>query len=240
MEFGSGRSRDWCLMRKLAGLGAAFLFVFAVVLPVVDRALLPEPEPGPEYYPPEGFVFKSELEGFTQRIVKREAGLLWVELTFDPHAEGPPAHVHTSFPERFHVAEGSISLLIDGEVVVVEVGEEGFVPSHTIHKPYNPNNVPAVVAGPLTRDYALPDEFGVFLTQAYGFFDESPKNSRPPRALFQMSRFSPRYDSWLGGPPIGLQRALFWVLGPVARILGYRSYYPRFAPKEHLGDGEEK
>ncbi len=227
-------------MRKLAGFGATLLLIFAVVLPLLDRVVFPELEPGPEYYPAEGLVFRSELEGFTQRIVKREAGLLWVELTLDPHAEGPPAHVHTRFRERFHVTEGSISLLISGEVVVVETGEEELVPPGTIHKPYNPNDVPAVVGGPLTRDYALPDEFGVFLTQAYGYFDESPGNSQPPQALFQMSRFSPRYDSWLGGPPIGLQRALFWVLGPVARVLGYRSYYPRFAPRQHLGDGEEK
>ena len=59
--------------------------------------------------------------------------------------------------------------------------------------------------GPLTPDYALPRDFGVFLTQAYGFFDESPANGRLPRSLLQMSRFSPRYDSWIGGPPVFLQ-----------------------------------
>ena len=76
--------------------------------------------------------------------------------------------------------------------------------------------------------YALPRDFGVFLTQAYGFFDESPANGRPPRALLQMSRFSPVYDSWLAGPPLLAQRLLFGAIGPTARLLGYRSYYPRF------------
>ena len=28
-----------------------------------------------------------------------------------------------------------------------------------------------------------------------------------------------------------LQRVLFWVIRPVARLLGYRSYYGRFAPQ---------
>ena len=69
---------------------------------MLDSVVFPEEEPGAVYYPMEGHTFRSELEGFTQRIVKRDEGLLWVELTLDPHAEGPPAHVHTSFAERFH------------------------------------------------------------------------------------------------------------------------------------------
>ena len=85
--------------------------------------------------------------------------------------------------------------------------------------------------GPLTPDYALPRDFGVFLTQAYGFFDESPANGRLPRSLLQMSRFSPRYDSWIGGPPVFLQRGLYWMISPIARGLGYRSYYERYSPQ---------
>ena len=75
----------------------------------------------------------------------------------------------------------------------------------------------------------MPAEFGLFLQQAYAFFDEAPANSRPPRAIFQMSLFSPRYDSWLAGPPILLQRAFFALLAPTARVLGYRSFYEKYS-----------
>ena len=218
-------------MKKFVRLLGALLVVFVGVGPVLDSVVFPEEEPGAVYYPMEGHTFRSELEGFTQRIVKRDEGLLWVELTLDPHAEGPPAHVHTSFAERFHVSEGAISLLLDEEVVLIRTGEESLVLPGTVHKPFNPNDVKAVVSGPLTREYAMPDKFGVFLVQAYGYFDESPSNNQPPRALLQMSLFSRTYDSWLGGPPVILQRVLFWVIRPVARLLGYRSYYERFAPQ---------
>ena len=224
-------------MKKLFVFLTVLLVLFVGVGPVLDRVVFPEAEPSAEYYPAEGQTFRSETEGFTQRIIKRDAGLMWVELTLDPHAEGPPPHVHTGFAELFRVAEGSISLFIDGEVVKLEAGEERLVPPNTIHRPFNPNDVKAVVAGPLRPQYAMPEKFGVFLTQAYGYFDESPRNSQPPGALFQMSRFSPRYDSWLGGPPVSLQRALFWILGPIARAVGYRSYYPRFAPPKPHEDG---
>lgn len=221
-------------MKKLGAFSCILLVAFAGIGPLLDHAVFPEKEPGEEYYPPEGYTFRSELEGFTQRVVKREKGLMWVELTLDPHAEGPPPHVHTSFAERFRVSEGAISLLLGEEVVRVGLGEETLVPPGTVHKPFNPNDVKAVVSAPLSQEYAMPEKFGVFLLQAYGYFDESPSNNQPPRTLLQMSRFSPTYDSWLGGPPVNLQRALFWVLGPVARALGYRSYYERFAPGNRL------
>jgi hypothetical protein len=35
-------------------------------------------------------------------------------------------------------------------------------------------------------------------------------------------------DCYLAGPPVGLQRALFTALGPVARLRGYRARYDRF------------
>ena len=51
---------------------------FAVLL-ALARVRLPEV----------GQVFHSESEGFTQRIVRRESGLIWSELTLDPQAPGP-------------------------------------------------------------------------------------------------------------------------------------------------------
>ncbi len=224
-------------MKKFVRLLGALLVVFVGVGPVLDSVVFPEEEPSADYYPMEGHTFRSELEGFTQRVVKRDQGLMWVELTLDPHAEGPPPHVHTSFAEKFYVSEGTISLLVVEDVVLVRAGEETLVPPGTVHKPFNPNDVKSLVSGPLNREYAITDKYRVFLVHAYSYFDESPNNNQPPRALLQMSRFSPTYDSWLGGPPVSLQRVLFWVLGPIARTVGYRSYYPRFAPREPHEDG---
>ena len=88
-----------------------------------------------------------------------------------------------------------------------------------------------VVSGPLEPEYALPEQFAVFLTQAYGFFDESPSNNRPPKALLQMSRFSPKYDVWLASPPVPAQKALFFIIRPAARLFGYRTHYEKYMPR---------
>jgi hypothetical protein len=129
------------------------------------------------------------------------------------------------------VERGTVSVLLGDEVVQLHAGDEYLVAPGVSHRPFNQTDQEAVVSGPLTPEYALPERFGVFLSQAYGFFDAAPENSSPPRALLKMSRFSPAYDSWLGGPPVALQRAAFWVVGPIARLLGYRTYYSEYAPE---------
>ena len=217
-------------MRYLSWGSGIVVALLVGVGPLFDRVVFPESEPGPESIPEVGHVFHSDSEGFTQRILQREQGLIWSELTMDPHAPGPPAHVHTTFPERFRVERGTVSVLLGDEVVQLHAGEEYLVEPGVPHRPFNETDQEAVVMGPLTPEYALPERFGVFLSQAYGFFDAAPENGRPPRALLQMSRWSPAYDSWLAGPPVAVQRAAFWVVGPVARLLGFRSYYPEYAP----------
>ena len=101
----------------------------------------------------------------------------------------------------------------------------------TPHKPFNETGAPVVVRGPFEPEYAIPAQFSVFLTQAYGFFDEAEANNRPPKALLQMSRFSPKYDSWLAAPPVPLQKMLFFIIGPTARLLGYRTFYEKYKPQ---------
>ena len=198
---------------------------------VLDRLVFPERAPDESYYPPVGYVFVSKMEGFEQRILKREDGVFWLELTLRPNSPGPPEHIHTSFSERFMVTEGTLSLLVNGEVRELGPSESFLVTPGTPHKPFNRTNEPVIVRGPLTEEYGIPEPFSVFLMQVYGFFDEDPAHTQAPAALLQMSRFSPAYDSWAADPPVPVQLLLFHTIGPTARLLGYRTHYPRFKPR---------
>lgn len=222
------------LRERLIKAGVMVIVVVVLVAPLLDRLVFPEPDLPPSAYLTVGQVFHSETEGITQRVVKIDDEHIWSELMLHPNAPGPPAHVHTTFAERFIVAEGEVSMEVNGEIKVLRAGEEFLVEPGVAHRPFNASDREAIVRGPTTAPYALPRDFGVFLTQVYGFFDESPANARPPRVVLQMSRFTPRYDSWIGGPPVLLQRGLFWIVGPFARVLGYRSYYERFAPQPQI------
>jgi mannose-6-phosphate isomerase-like protein (cupin superfamily) len=220
-------------MKKKLLLGViGFVLAYVLIGALLDNVIFPEVEPGSEYYPREGQVFVSKGEGFRQTILRRENGLVWTELVLEPHAPGPPEHIHTSLPENFLVAQGTLSLLVNGEKKLLRSGESLLVNPGTPHKPFNETDSPVVVKGPLTPGYALTEQFTVFLTQAYGFFDESESNRRAPKALLQMSRFSPKYGLWLAGPPVPLQKTLFFVIGPTARLLGYRTYYEKYKPSK--------
>ena len=218
-------------MKRILKASVSMLALYLLGGAVLDRFVFPEPAPDESYYPPVGYVFGSKMEGFEQRILRREDGLFWLELTMGPNVPGPPEHVHTSFSERFMVAEGTLSLLVNGEVMELGRSESFLVSPGTPHKPFNRMDKPVVVRGPLTEEYGIPEPFSVFLAQAYGFFDEDPTNKQVPKALLQMSRFSPVYDSWLADPPVPVQRLLFHAIGPTARLLGYRAHYPRFKPR---------
>lgn len=219
-------------MKKLLLGILGFILAYVLIGALLDKVIFPEAEPGSDYYPREGQVFVSKTEGFRQTILKRDNGLVWSELVLEPYAAGPPEHIHTSFPENFIVAEGTLSLLVNGEKKLLRAGESLLVHPGTPHKPFNETDSRVVVKGPLTPEYGIPDWFSVFLTQAYGFFDESESNSQPPQALLQMSRFSPKYDSWLARPPVSLQKALFFVISPTARLLGYRTHYEKYKPSK--------
>ena len=217
------------IKRLLFGI-VGFIAAYVLVGALLDKVVFPEAEPGEDYYPREGFVFYSKTEGFRQTILKRENGLVWLELVLEPHAPGPPEHIHTDFPEKFIVAEGTLTLMVGGEKKLLCAGETFLVPPGTPHKPFNESDAPVIVKGPFVTEYAIPEQFSVFLTQAYGFFDESESHNRPPKALLQMSRFSPKYDSWLAGPPVFLQKALYFTIAPTARLAGYRTYYEKYKP----------
>jgi quercetin dioxygenase-like cupin family protein len=210
-----------------------FVLVYIFVGTLLDRVIFPEPEPASYFYPKEGYVFASKREGFHQTILKREGGFVWLELVLDPHAPGPPEHIHTSFPENFIVAEGTLSLLVNGDTKHLRPGETFLVTPGTPHKPFNETDARVVIRGPLTPEFAIPDQFSVFLTQAYGFFDESDANNHPPKALLQMSRFGPKFDSWLAKPPVAVQKIVFFVIGPTARLLGYRTHYEKYRPQNN-------
>jgi quercetin dioxygenase-like cupin family protein len=217
-------------MKRLISSIAVFLLLYILVGNLFDKVIFPEPAPGADFFPHENQVFVSKSEGFRQRVLKRENGLIWIELVLEPHAPGPPEHIHGTFPENFIVAEGTLSLLVDGEKKTLRAGETFLVPPGTAHKPFNETDSRVVVRGPLTEEYALPEKFSVFLTQAYGYFDEAESHSRAPRVLLQMSRFSPEYDLWLASIPVFAQKTSYFVIGPAARALGYRHYYEKYKP----------
>lgn len=185
--------------------------------------VFPEPSPPSELYPTTGDVWGSEVGGTELRVLDQEGDRLYMELRVSPGAQGPPEHVHTSFEEDFHMQSGTLTLWVDGERRQLGPGESLSVPRGTGHTVTNEGSEIAVSRLWLSRDHVF------FLSQMHGFMNEAEENGRPPRLILQASLSA--YDGGLAGAPVWLQRSLFFVLAPTARLLGYRSYYEHYAPQ---------
>ncbi|MFH5832067.1 cupin domain-containing protein [Halalkalibaculum sp. DA3122] len=211
------------LKRVLLGI----LLVLASYLSVgyfLHLIVFPEARPDIETYFEPGDVIDSEAGGTTLTVERQEGDHLILTLEVAPHSEGPPLHIHTGWEETFIIESGKINLHVNGEEKVLEAGERFTVLPGTPHRPYNSFDEPAVISG-----VAMPAQFVVYLNQAYGFLEEDPDNATPPEIIFQMAMFNPYFDSYLGeGPPVMVQKVQNFLLVPLARLMGYKSYYEKY------------
>lgn len=202
----------YIIMALVGYLGLGYLFHLAIF-----------PEPVPEigaYFKP-GDEFFSKTEGFRQTVVRQEKGLVYCTLEVLPFAAGPPEHIHSGFDEYFEVANGEISVLVNGEVKKVRPGEVLHIPAGVPHKPFNETAETIRLKG----EFGFPEKFAFYLSQVYGLMDEDPNFGKMPGTLFQMSLFQPGFDSYIAeGPPVVVQKGMAFLLRPAARAMGYKSF----------------
>jgi mannose-6-phosphate isomerase-like protein (cupin superfamily) len=186
--------------------------------------IFPEGKPPISSYFKPNDIFYSKVEGFKQHVEKQENGFVYCTLVLEPLAEGPPKHIHTGFDEEFEVSNGELTLWVDGEIKKIHPGEKILVPRGTPHKPYNETTESINVKGTI----AFPEKFAYHLPQVYGVMEETPDLG--PAIMLQMALFNTSgFDSYIAeGPPVVVQKVIGFVLVPLARLLGYRSYYTKY------------
>ncbi|MCE3281269.1 MAG: hypothetical protein K0Q66_6 [Chitinophagaceae bacterium] len=205
----------------LVALGSYLLIGYFLHLVV-----FPEQKPEVSTYFTPGQVFYSKAEGFRQTVVKQENGRVYCALEIEPFADGPPKHIHTGFDETFALSKGMLSVWVDGKVVRLQPGDTLFVPRGTPHQPFNETADTLRLQG----DVSFPEKFAYYLPQVYGVMDNVPGFGKGPGTVMQMSLFSSNgFDSYIAeGPPVVVQKALSFLLTPLTRVLGYKSFYKEY------------
>jgi quercetin dioxygenase-like cupin family protein len=90
-----------------------------------------------------------------------------MRVTYAPHSDLPPSHLHPAQDETFEILEGSVEFILDGvrsqhaAPAVVEV------PAGTVHQLHNPSDQPATVLWS-TRPALRTGEFFIALHEAAG------------------------------------------------------------------------
>ena len=175
-----------------------------------------------------GDVFENPVTG--ERVVVRigteDSGgdLLVADLTIRPGGPVMGEHFHPSIEERFTVVSGRVGFRIAGKTDFAEAGATLIVPSRIPHDWWNEGEDDALV-----RVEIRPGErFETMICNAFGLAQDGLVNDKGMPNLLQLALFAQEFDDVIGftRPPRWVQRLLFGLLSPIARLLGYQGSYP--------------
>ena len=150
--------------------------------------------------------------------------LLEVESVYTkPTPSRPPTHYHPRQEERFEVLAGRLNVLVDGQERALEEGEVLILP------PGVPHEMWAAEAGARVNWQTRPAlKTEAFFETVWGLAKDGKVNDKGAPNLLRVALIAREYEDEfrLTSPPWAVQRALFGLLAPVGRLLGYRVRYP--------------
>ncbi len=148
--------------------------------------------------------------------------------TVQPGAPATPEHLHTEQTETFRVLAGLMGVRVGGAEKVLGAGEVMTVPAGVSHAMWNAGQ--EVLTQEIRLEPALNAE--TFFETVVGLEGdgELPQGNPSFTQVLQFALLAPTYRNPLGTMPLGLQRILFALLTPLAYLLGYRSWYPKYSP----------
>jgi quercetin dioxygenase-like cupin family protein len=151
--------------------------------------------------------------------------LLQFEDILDAGGIGPPEHVHPSQEERFEVLAGTFGVRIGGKERVLGPGAVVVVEPGQPHAWWNAGGEELRVL----TEFRPALRIELFFETLFGLACDGKLDVRGMPRFLQVVAMVPPFDMYLTRPPVILQKALFAVLGPLARLRGYRDVYHQYS-----------
>jgi len=141
-------------------------------------------------------------------------------------------HIHPSIDETFTILKGRVGIAIDGRRTIAEPGQTLHVPRGTAHDWWNAGDEEAhilVEITPATR-------FELMIRNLFCLAQDGKTDKKGKPKLLQLALIAREFDDVvrLTRPPRLLQKVLFAILAPIARLKGYRGSYPHYVTREPL------
>ena len=158
-----------------------------------------------------------------------------VDLYIQPGGAVMGEHVHAVIEERFMVLEGKVGFRLNGKESVAEKGMTLLVSPGIPHDWWNAGIEVALVRveiSPATR-------FEIMIQNAFGLAQDGQVNKKGMPNPFQLVLFAQEFEDVVTftKPPRIVQKIMFGVLSPIARLLGYKGSYPEYLtrpPSAHI------
>ena len=192
----------------------------------------PEPHGPPDRTPIRvGEVWENPVTRERATIMERPwdnpAGRATAELTALVGARVVGEHRHPALVEQFTVLEGELTVKRHGRTSVLHQGETAVIEPGVWHDWWNAGDVDARVQVEVT-----PGERFVHMVETFfGLARLGHTDSKGMPHPLQLALTAPEFSDVIvfRSPPLALQRAIFGVLAPVARLRGYRATYPQLS-----------
>jgi len=162
--------------------------------------------------------FASKEEGMQLSIKKLDAEKVFLKVSLEPYAVGPPEHIHQDFDEFFAVEKGTLSLLINGEKRTLKAGESILIPKGTPHKPFNETDQTIILNDSSETRPTMPSHFAYGLSQLYPVMDQY--GTKSPKVLLTLASLGLKFDTWAADVPLFPQKVIRWLVGPTTRLFG--------------------
>ncbi|MBO9561434.1 MAG: cupin domain-containing protein [Niastella sp.] len=177
-----------------------------------------------------GKVLLNPLTGqdiiFLQTSKDTEGRLLKMQSVYNTQSREPIAHYHPEQEEDFTVLEGELSVKINGQLTAYKAGEHFYIPKGTVHSMWNASVGKTIVNWEVRP--AMNTEY--LLETTAGLANDGRTGADGKPGLLQIALIANRYAGVfrLAKPPYIVQRILFTLLSPFARLAGYKASYREY------------
>ena len=156
--------------------------------------------------------------------------LLVIDCFVRPGGAVTGEHVHPTMDERFTVVRGRVGFRIDGREMIAEAGQKLHAPAGVAHDWWNADDTEAQIQVEI-RPAARFVEMAVNL---YGLAQDGKTNAKGIPSFLQLVALAKEFEDviYFTHPPRIVQRLLFSLLAPVARLLGYRGSDPKYLRRQ--------
>lgn len=163
---------------------------------------------------------------FLQTATDTAGRLLEIESTYHAASKEPVAHYHPNQDEDFTVLQGVLTVRLNGTLRELKAGDALHIPKTAVHSMWNASAEKTVVNWKVRP--ALDTEHLLETGTGLAADGKLLQNGQPPllQVALLAQRFSPVFR--LAKPPILLQKILFALLAPVARLRGYHAVYQKY------------
>lgn len=176
--------------------------------------------------------------GFVRVGIEETNGELVVsDLRVHPGGASLGSHIHREVDERFTVLARKIGYFVGDKKGILEKGDSANLPRGVPHDWWNAGDDEARVIVEI-RPAARFEQMAI---TTFGLANEGKTNKKGMPNLLQLAVISKEFEDvhQVMSPPFWVQRVLFGVLVPIARLLGYKAIYPHYLEMAKVMDTVE-